>query len=74
MSNTLPTEKAITNALEAMLKSKVSKAMEIEIEKAKKNIDDSLRNEIAGFTLGLLKMYSVERRGEDIVITVRNIT
>lgn len=67
-------QEAIEKALSDALQSDVEAAMEKAIETAKENLEAALRKEVAHIVMRLHKMYSVEMRHEQIIITVRNET
>lgn len=54
----------------------IQNAIELELEKAigkaKQDVEDTLRSKLANITLELLHEFSIQRREEDIIITIRH--
>lgn len=66
-------QETIENALSKAIQTDVEAAMEKAIEEAKQKMEENLRKEIANIALRLCKMYSVEMRSDEIIITIKDL-
>lgn len=67
-------ETHIEDAIKQAVQMRLNEVVAQEVEKAKKNIEARLREEIAAIALGIFKIYRVERGHGEIIIRVENKT
>lgn len=62
----------LTEDIHAAISKQIDRVMEEEIQKAKINIEDRLREELGKLAIQILGCYQIERMGTELRITVKN--
>lgn len=65
-------ETSIQDAITAAVRAELNKIVDEEIVKAKDAIDKRIRDSVGRLVLGVLKEFSVERNGAQILIRIKN--
>lgn len=67
-------EDHVLSSINRVIQEEIDKAFDAAIEKAKEDLDKELRKEIAKTVMRLHSYFSVEWRGQEIIIKIQNDT